>query len=171
MSLPAVRRVVTGWHADGRSTRIDDALHETDQLGDGATGRFKVCDHTGSGADGQVLFTTPRVPASIVEPFEDPMLQAPPKLELPEGIVFRVRDVPPRSEGRAFHETRSLDFGIVMAGSITSIQSDGSECVLNAGDVIVQRMTSHKAGATTPTRWQGSTSSWSVRGQASKHHS
>ena len=116
-AFPPVRRVVTGLAADGRSTHLDDAMHPLDQLGDGSTGSFKV------------LYSAAQVPVPITEPFEDPMLQAPPKLELPEGVVFRIRDVSPHSEGRAFHETRSLDMGIVMAGSITSIQSDGSECV------------------------------------------
>ena len=152
-ALPPVRRVVTGLAADGRSTHIDDALHDADQLGDGATGRFKARRTPYRGeADHQVLYTASSVPARIAEPFADPMRSAPPKLELPEGVVLRVRDVPPRSEGRAFHETRSLDVGIILSGSITSIQSDGSECVLKTGDVIVQRMTQH--------RWRNDTDHW-----------
>lgn len=42
-----------------------------------------------------------------------------------------------------FHRTITLDYGIVLSGSLTLILDDDKRAVLNAGDVIVQRGTIH----------------------------
>jgi quercetin dioxygenase-like cupin family protein len=41
------------------------------------------------------------------------------------------------------HRTSSLDYGVVLGGSIVLQLEDGAEVVLEAGDVLVQRGTAH----------------------------
>lgn len=57
------------------------------------------------------------------------------------GTVCRVVDFPPIGEdGDAFmHRTQSLDFGVVLKGSIKLILDDGLETTMHEGDVVVQR--------------------------------
>jgi len=61
------------------------------------------------------------------------------------GTVCRVVDFPPIGEdGDAFmHRTQSLDFGVVLKGSIKLILDDGLETTMHEGDVVVQRGTIH----------------------------
>jgi quercetin dioxygenase-like cupin family protein len=59
-----------------------------------------------------------------------------------EGVVFRVLEVRPHSVS-PFHRTISLDFGIVIEGSIQLVLDNGLEQDANAGDTIVQRGTIH----------------------------
>ena len=57
------------------------------------------------------------------------------------GTVCRVVDFPPIGEdGDAFmHRTQSVDFGVVLKGSIKLILDGGLETTLKEGDVVVQR--------------------------------
>jgi quercetin dioxygenase-like cupin family protein len=41
------------------------------------------------------------------------------------------------------HRTRTLDYGVVISGSLVLELDDGIEVTLNAGDVLVQRGTIH----------------------------
>jgi hypothetical protein len=41
------------------------------------------------------------------------------------------------------HRTQSIDFGVVLKGTITMVLDDGSETTFNEGDVCVQRGTDH----------------------------
>lgn len=57
------------------------------------------------------------------------------------STVCRVVDFPPIGEdGDAFmHRTQSVDFGVVLKGSIKLILDDGMEKTMSEGDVVVQR--------------------------------
>lgn len=57
------------------------------------------------------------------------------------GTVCRVVDFPPIGEdGDAFmHRTQSVDFGVILKGSIKLILDDGLEKTMSEGDVVVQR--------------------------------
>ena len=41
------------------------------------------------------------------------------------------------------HRTQSIDFGVVLKGTITMVLDDDSETVFKEGDVCVQRGTNH----------------------------
>ena len=123
------RRVVTGHDADGRSV----------VLSDGPTPR----SHGIPGATFHELWSTTETPASLAaaeeaEPTARALVTPPP----PGGTVIRIVDLEPRSRS-PMHRTRSLDYGIVLAGNVTLVLDDGSETRLGPGDVVVQRGTDH----------------------------
>ena len=51
------------------------------------------------------------------------------------------------------HRTQSLDFGIVLEGSMVMILDDGSETLMQRGDVAVQRGTMHAWRNPSRTEW------------------
>lgn len=57
------------------------------------------------------------------------------------GIVCQVVDLPPSSKGKKLylHRNQSLDYGVVLKGSMQIILDDGAERTLNEGDVYVQK--------------------------------
>lgn len=57
------------------------------------------------------------------------------------GVVCRIVDFPAVGEdGTAFmHRTQSLDFGMVLKGTIKLILDDGVEKTMSEGDIVVQR--------------------------------
>jgi mannose-6-phosphate isomerase-like protein (cupin superfamily) len=150
----AVRRVVTGHDADGRSTVVLDgaALNvKQRQAGNGST-LLWVTDETPARASG----ATDRAAREIGVP--------PPRC----GTIFRVAEFPPGIGGEvrdnetllrdfgigpdvkrghpprhpAIHRTCSLDYVIVLEGEIDLLLDD-RDVRLRAGDVIVQQATNH----------------------------
>jgi mannose-6-phosphate isomerase-like protein (cupin superfamily) len=148
-----VRRIVTGHHADGRSTVLmDSAAPNVKQraAGNGST----------------LLWITDESPARVAE--HDRAAREigvpPPRrgsifrlAEFPPGVGGEVRDNeavlrdfgigpdvarghPPRHP--AIHRTRSIDYVTVLEGEIHLLLDDG-EVVLQAGDVVVQQGTNH----------------------------
>lgn len=155
-----VRRVVTGHDALGRSIVLSDGTAPN-------VFRSERIDGLGSA----VLWTTPAVGAhnegnADAAPADVTIAMSP----APGTSIFRVADFPPDShysaeadpesmftdiggpqtrvvdEGQArhfwSHRTDSLDYAVVLEGEIWMIMDDG-ECLLRAGDVIVQRATTH----------------------------
>jgi len=68
-----------------------------------------------------------------------------------DGSSFFYADFPPGASA-AMHFTASIDYAIVLAGSITHETSDGKVITANAGDTIVQRGTLHA--------WHNRTDEW-----------
>lgn len=60
----------------------------------------------------------------------------------PKGTVLRFVDFAPGFESM-MHRTRSLDFGIVVEGSIELILDSGEKQILQRGDCCIQRGTNH----------------------------
>jgi hypothetical protein len=48
-----------------------------------------------------------------------------------------------KDEVNIMHRTQSVDFGVVLSGTITLVLDDGSETVMKQGEVCVQRGTNH----------------------------
>jgi mannose-6-phosphate isomerase-like protein (cupin superfamily) len=150
----AVRRVVTGHHADGRSTVVfDGAAPNVRQrkAGNGST----------------LLWVTDETPARV----SSAMDRAAREIGVPpprRGTIFRVAEFPPGVGGEvrdnetllrdfgigpdvkrghpprhpAIHRTRSLDYVVVLEGEIDLLLDD-RDVRLKAGDVIVQQATNH----------------------------
>ncbi len=148
------RRVVTGHNADGRSIFVSDAA--TPHVFRRSPGSAIVME----------MWETRATPAdnrgnddAIDRAFRLP----PPK----NGSKFRVVEYPPdskrvaalhgvshdnRSEGYVrdlankrhpgFHTTATIDYAIVLSGEIYALMDEG-EVLLKAGDVLIQRGTSH----------------------------
>jgi quercetin dioxygenase-like cupin family protein len=51
------------------------------------------------------------------------------------------------------HRTQSIDFGIVVEGSVEMILDDGSRTLLGRGDIAVQRATMHAWRNPSETEW------------------
>jgi hypothetical protein len=62
-------------------------------------------------------------------------------------LLIWVRTVPAisqeKDEVNIMHRTQSVDFGVVLSGTITLVLDDGSETVMKAGEICIQRGTNH----------------------------
>jgi mannose-6-phosphate isomerase-like protein (cupin superfamily) len=155
----AVRRVVTGHDAEGRSMVQED----------GPPARVVTLGGE-SGTTFHEVWNTRAAPAPIDrgsgEPAEPGISRLPPR----SGTRIRILDIPPddgavaalpRESVRALfeaigaghalaenpphplmHRTETIDYGIVLEGELVLVL-DTVETVVRAGDVIVQRGTSH----------------------------
>ena len=161
MSLPPVRRVVTGHNARGAAIIQQDGTAPRVQLIGGERGALF-----------HELWNTRATPAPIDaasgEPPEDGIVLAPPA----NGTRIRVVDFPPEDADAAIsederrarfaeigavdalaggeaakrhpfmHRTETIDYGIVLEGEIVLIMDEG-ETTVRAGDIVIQRGTNH----------------------------
>jgi quercetin dioxygenase-like cupin family protein len=116
-NYPPIRRFVTGHGPD----------HVAKVIMQGPATNAK---HPGAGAVSTLIWSTDRTPADILG-------TAPPA----NGTRFAVIDFPPGNEPR-MHRTETIDYVIVLEGEI-EMDMDQSTVKLKAGDVMVQRGTSH----------------------------
>lgn len=70
----------------------------------------------------------------------------------PKGTVLRYADFAPNSKG-FMHRTQSLDYGIVLEGTVTLDLDDGSSMTMTKGDVAIQRATMHAWNNPSSTEW------------------
>jgi mannose-6-phosphate isomerase-like protein (cupin superfamily) len=144
----AVRRIVTGENAEGKSIFVSDGPtpnHTTDPGSPLAQVVWVTGEAAAPGTD----------PAPAGHPFG---------FHSKGGSLLRVVDFPPdesydrkeltrflddhgvRDKGNArhfwFHKTQSLDYAIVLEGEIYALMDEG-ETLMRAGDVLVQRATNH----------------------------
>jgi quercetin dioxygenase-like cupin family protein len=146
------RRVVTGHDASGKAVVLFDGPAPNAKL------------RKASGLTSTLLWVTDESPADNsgrADRAERDIGVAPP----PRGSIFRVVDFPPAAdvgavdnaamlremgikEGQGgarhatMHRTKSVDYAVVISGEIDMLLDD-SEVRLRAGDVLVQRGTSH----------------------------
>ncbi|RVX67073.1 hypothetical protein B0A52_08316 [Exophiala mesophila] len=73
-------------------------------------------------------------------------------IAIPSGTVLRFADFAPGSQ-TFMHRTSSIDFGIIIEGSMIMRLDDGSETVMNRGDIAVQRATQHRWDNASQTEW------------------
>jgi quercetin dioxygenase-like cupin family protein len=94
-----------------------------------------------------VIYTTSTFPASLNSDTDitthDALLSSG-KLGLvnPGGTVCRIVDFAPKFDCM-MHRTQSLDFGVVLEGSIELVLDSGETQLMHRGDVAVQRATMH----------------------------
>jgi quercetin dioxygenase-like cupin family protein len=129
--MPAIpRRIVTGHDDRGASVFASD-------------GPVPVVRTAPDGALFYEIWGTGASPAPIgAGPAPDPTagaLSVPPP---PNGTKIRINEFPPGVVS-PMHRTQSVDYGIVLSGEVVLVLDD-SETVLRAGDVVVQRGTSHR---------------------------
>jgi quercetin dioxygenase-like cupin family protein len=126
MSLQ-IRRVVTGHTADGRATV------EIDEIA-------KNILSNRPGASSCVVWSTKGFPADN-DSFTDPT-SASFKTTVEGGTVFRIVHYAPGVTPRN-HRTDSIDYAVVISGTIEMELDDKVVVKLKAGDVLVQRGTIH----------------------------
>ncbi len=68
------------------------------------------------------------------------------------GTVLRYVDFGPGYECM-MHRTQSVDYGIVIEGTVVSVLDSGEEIVMHRGDVMVQRATMHAWRNPSKTEW------------------
>ncbi|MDH3234033.1 MAG: cupin domain-containing protein [Alphaproteobacteria bacterium] len=152
----SLRRVVTGHDGEGKAVVVSDVDAATIQIGESRPG-----------AQLNNLWRTDAMPAEINGPEETVVEKF--TLHPPErGTIFRVVEFPPEDpellktiDGKAafasigagdafvegarhpfMHRTETIDFAVVISGSITMLLDD-SEIELAAGDTLIQRGTNH----------------------------
>lgn len=128
--MPTIpRRVVTG-HDDGGVSVFT------------ADGPVPVVRTAPDGALFYEIWGTDATPAPIAAAVPDPALDALTVPPAPNGTKIRINEFPPGVVSPV-HRTQTLDYGIVLCGEIVLVLDD-AETVLRAGDVVVQRGTSHR---------------------------
>ena len=128
-SLPQTRLVATSHTADGTSVISSDVF-------------FEPFHPFGPGAAGFVVFhDSPTVPASNNGTYEPNSAKSIPRPQ-PGGTIFCTSDFPPHAKS-PMHRTLSLDYGVVLAGSIWLITDGGDETEIKTGEMILQRGVNH----------------------------
>ena len=145
--MPTIpRRVVTGHDSRGVSVFADD-------------GPVPVVRTAPDGALFHEVWGTDAMPAAIGPAEPDPTLSALAALSVPpppNGTKIRINEFPPGVVSPV-HRTQSVDYGIVLEGEVVLVL-DSDETTLRAGDVAVQRGTSHRweNGRSAPPGWRSS---------------
>jgi quercetin dioxygenase-like cupin family protein len=121
-----VRRVVTG-HDEQRK-----AVVVSDQTLPITTRR--------PGQEGCVVWAVDKVPVDNLDATDGANRASGTTID--HGAVFRIVRYEPGRAGR-MHRTRSMDYGVVLSGTIVLQLDEGAEVELHAGDVLVQRGTIH----------------------------
>ena len=127
MSNP-IRRIVTGHTQEGKAIFTIDEEIET------------VVIPTGDAAMA-TIWTTANVPADCNDEIDGRLRDA--GTTLKGGSVIRIVDMLPGASSPK-HRTNSIDYGILMSGSIELELENNVYKTINAGEIIVQRGTIHK---------------------------
>lgn len=113
--------------------------------------------HADNGVALNVAYTTSEMPVDLNDDIDMKLHQetiASGKLGLvnPNGTVCRFVDFAPGNKP-LIHRTQSLDYGIVIEGSMIMELDDGSSTLMDRGDVAVQRGTMHAWKNASETEW------------------
>lgn len=127
MPTKPIRRIVTGHDAAGRAVVTADSVLDGVPI-----------------PNGQAVFTLVWTTATAPVDNDDVTDGRDRRtgLTLPGGSVLRVVDLLPGTRS-AMHRTNSLDYGIVLSGSVELELDDGAVTPIEAGSVIIQRGTIH----------------------------
>ncbi|KAF7296802.1 Cupin-2 domain-containing protein [Mycena indigotica] len=134
-----LRRVVTGHTLSGHATVVEDNIQAARYFSDAAT---SPC------YDLYYSSTTPAANDSELEnaggnsKWVDEVKEHPEIPPAAGGSNFRCWDMPPGSV-TPMHRTLSLDYAVVLKGSVVLDLDNGERTVLAEGDTIVQRGTIH----------------------------
>lgn len=124
---PPVRRIVTGHDETGRAVFTADDL-------------LPVTPIPSGDAAFSLIWTTASVPADNNDDADGRSRDA--GLTLHQGSVIRIVDMLPGGVS-PFHRSSSIDYGIVLSGTVELELDDGAVTTARAGDIIVQRGTIH----------------------------
>jgi len=69
-----------------------------------------------------------------------------------QGAAFRRTDIPPGGSS-PMHRTLSVDYGVVISGTVELTLESGEKRVLRVGDTVVQRATMHRWRNVSDTEW------------------
>ena len=123
-----IRRVVTGHTKDGEAIFISDNNYDTITIPSGDAAMATI-------------WTTATVPADCNDETDGRDRDA--GTTLKGGSVIRIVDMLPNASS-PMHRTNSIDYGIIISGTIELELENSVFKTLTAGDIIVQRGTIHK---------------------------
>ena len=123
-----IRRIVTGHATDGTAVFTDDESFET------------VVIPSGDAAF-RTIWTTLNVPADLNDETDGARRDA--GLTLKGGSVIRIVDMLP-NRSSPMHRSSSIDYGIIISGTIELELDNQVFKTLGQGDIIVQRGTIHR---------------------------
>jgi hypothetical protein len=131
-NLPTTRRLVTGHDQKGKAVvEFDDILTPFNP--------FPKTVSTPESALGVTLIHRTRgFPVKIQGSAEELTPVNVRRGQGEKGIVCQIIDLPPTREGH-FHRNQSLDYGVVLKGTMQIVLEDGIEETLGEGDVYVQK--------------------------------
>ncbi|KAI9726834.1 MAG: hypothetical protein M1828_000690 [Chrysothrix sp. TS-e1954] len=141
-ALPGVKTFLTGHNADGKAI-----VQES---------RNAVWTAFGEDMAFNALYTT-NFPADLngdkdIKAHDELIKDGKLGLVKPGGVVCRQVDLAPGNKA-IMHQTSSIDFGIVLEGTVEMLLDDGSCTVMKRGDVAVQRATMHAWKNPSETEW------------------
>lgn len=142
-NLPQLHQYYTGHNKDGKAVVAE---HE----------EFKWTPYSDGNMGFSVVYTTSQSPPDLND--EKDIAQHKKTLDgtlglvNPNGSVLRCVDFAPGFECD-MHRTQSLDYGIVMEGSVDMVLDSGERYSMKRGDVAVQRATQHQWINTSKTEW------------------
>jgi len=140
---PPIRRVVTGHALSGKSIFVEDKHVAACPFAEGMDWSFTgLYTHDKFPASNQDVSESSSTTGGGVN-FTDLITPKPKELFVRTGTKFMAVDIPPGSKS-SFHRTVSLDYGIVVKGTLTLILDEGERVILGEGDVIIQRGTIHE---------------------------
>ncbi|EXJ68014.1 uncharacterized protein A1O5_08629 [Cladophialophora psammophila CBS 110553] len=137
-SLPTTRRLVTGHGKEGKAIfEFDDMLTPINPFP--KPEREGKTDHTVEAAASPLGVTL--IQGSTEELTPDNLRRG----QGEPGIVCQIVDLPARSKDTPLflRRNQSLDYGVVLKGTMQIVLDDGAERTLNEGDVYVQKGTLH----------------------------
>ena len=124
----SIRRVVTGHDKKGAAVFVSDNIYETVVIPSGDAAMTTI-------------WTTATVPADLNDETDGRERDA--GTTLKGGSVIRIVDMLPGASS-PLHRTSSIDYGIIMSGTIELELDNNNFKTIEAGDIIVQRGTIHK---------------------------
>jgi len=141
--LPLQRRFITSHNDKGEAI-----AHSAED--------FKWKAYDGEQMGFSVVYTTSEFPPDLNEDADiksyESLMSKGTGLVNPGGTVLRTVDFAPGYRC-GMHRTQSLDYGIVLLGSIDMVLDSGEVHHMKAGDVAVQRATQHQWLNTSDTEW------------------
>jgi quercetin dioxygenase-like cupin family protein len=123
-----IRRVVTGHSEKGRAIFVSDNQFETVVIPSGDAAMATI-------------WTTNTVPADLNDETDGRNRDA--GTTLKGGSVIRIVDMLPNASS-PMHRTNSIDYGIILSGTIELELENQEIKMFSEGDIIVQRGTIHK---------------------------
>ncbi|KFY91883.1 hypothetical protein V500_04415 [Pseudogymnoascus sp. VKM F-4518 (FW-2643)] len=140
--LPTIRRLVTGHNKEGKAIfDFDEVLVPVNPAPAHASQTGSLSLPLGV----TLIHRTRNYPVKIQGSTEELTVDNLQRNQGEKGIVCQIVDLPPTPKGTPgfLHRNQSLDYGVVLKGSMKIILDDGVEHTLNEGDVYVQKGTIH----------------------------
>jgi len=122
-----IRRILTGHDAQGRSLVVDDSLIESHP------GKMDAAINI---ADLWLNTLPPSLDGA------DPTQSDFPVLPSNGGAVFRILELTPGTAPH-MHKTETIDYIVVLAGTLSMLLDDGTELAMKPHDTMIQRATVH----------------------------